>query len=229
MDLIVATDRGLYCAAGDFHIDPWRPVARAVITHGHSDHARFGSEVYVCHPDTAPILRKRLGDVAIETAAYGEILTRERGRAFAPSGGPCAGLGAGARRASRRGLGRVGRLQARERRGVGRFRAAALRRVHHRIDLRPADLSLAPAGGDHRLDRRLVARERRGGPRERALRLCARQGAARARACRRRDRADRLPWRGRAVQRDCRAPPASPCRRRGWRARSRPRRHSRAR
>ena len=76
MDLIVSTDRGLYCAAGDFHIDPWRPVARAIITHAHSDHARFGSEVYVCHRDTAPILRKRLGDVKIETAAYGEILTR---------------------------------------------------------------------------------------------------------------------------------------------------------
>ena len=76
MDLIAPTDRGLYCAAGDFHIDPWRPVARAVITHAHSDHARFGSDVYVCHRDTAPILRKRLGDVAIETAPYGEILTR---------------------------------------------------------------------------------------------------------------------------------------------------------
>ena len=76
MDLIAPTDRGLYCAAGDFHIDPWRPVTRAVITHGHSDHARFGSDVYVCHHDTAPILRRRLGDVAIETAAYGEILTR---------------------------------------------------------------------------------------------------------------------------------------------------------
>ncbi len=77
MDLIVSTDRGLYCAAGDFHIDPWRPVARAVITHGHSDHARFGSEVYVCHRDTAPILRKRLGGVAIEIADYGEILARD--------------------------------------------------------------------------------------------------------------------------------------------------------
>jgi putative mRNA 3-end processing factor len=76
MDLIVPTDRGLYCAEGDFHIDPWRPVPRAVITHGHSDHARFGSEVYVCHRDTAPVLKKRLGDVAIETAAYGEPLTR---------------------------------------------------------------------------------------------------------------------------------------------------------
>jgi len=76
LDLIASTDRGLYCAQGDFHIDPWRPVARAVITHAHSDHARFGSEVYLCHRDTAPILRKRLGEVRIETAAYGEILTR---------------------------------------------------------------------------------------------------------------------------------------------------------
>jgi putative mRNA 3-end processing factor len=76
LDLIVSTDRGLYCAAGDFHIDPWRSVSRAIITHAHSDHARFGSDVYVCHRDTAPILRKRLGDVTIETAIYGQILTR---------------------------------------------------------------------------------------------------------------------------------------------------------
>ena len=76
LDLITSTDRGLYCAAGDFHIDPWRPVQRAIITHAHSDHARHGSEVYVCHRDTAPILRKRLGDVTIETATYGQILTR---------------------------------------------------------------------------------------------------------------------------------------------------------
>ena len=76
MDLIASTERGLYCAAGDFHIDPWRPVPRAIITHAHSDHARFGSDVYVCHRDTAPILRKRLGDVMIEKAEYGQILTR---------------------------------------------------------------------------------------------------------------------------------------------------------
>ena len=76
MDLIAPTDRGLYCEAGDFHIDPWRPVPRAVITHGHADHARFGSDLYVCHPLTAAILKKRLGDVAVETAAYGEVLNR---------------------------------------------------------------------------------------------------------------------------------------------------------
>jgi putative mRNA 3-end processing factor len=77
MDLIVPRDGGLYCAPGDFHIDPGRPVPRAIITHAHSDHARFGSDLYVCHADTAPLLRKRLGDVRIETAAYGETLTRD--------------------------------------------------------------------------------------------------------------------------------------------------------
>ena len=77
MDLIVPTDRGLYCAAGDFHIDPWAPVARALITHAHGDHARFGSEIYVCHEASAPILKRRFGDVAIETVAYGETLIRD--------------------------------------------------------------------------------------------------------------------------------------------------------
>src|SRR5271165_822456 len=76
MDLVVPTDRGLYCAAGDFYIDAWRPVPRALITHAHGDHARFGSEVYVCERHTAPILKKRLGDVAIETVAYGETVVR---------------------------------------------------------------------------------------------------------------------------------------------------------
>jgi putative mRNA 3-end processing factor len=72
MELIVATPEGLYCPVGDFHIDPWRPVSRAVITHGHSDHARWGSKAYLCHKDSAPILRKRLGDVLIQTLDYGE-------------------------------------------------------------------------------------------------------------------------------------------------------------
>ncbi|MEM9227647.1 MAG: DNA ligase-associated DEXH box helicase, partial [Verrucomicrobiota bacterium] len=40
--LIQQTPQGLYCPAGDFYIDPWRPVERAVVTHAHSDHARPG-------------------------------------------------------------------------------------------------------------------------------------------------------------------------------------------
>ncbi|MCB1333966.1 MAG: ligase-associated DNA damage response exonuclease [Roseivivax sp.] len=67
-----ATDRGLYCAAGDFFIDPWRPVDRALITHGHSDHARSGHGRYLCTRAAAPVLRHRLGDIRVETLPYGE-------------------------------------------------------------------------------------------------------------------------------------------------------------
>ena len=64
---------GLYCPAGDFHIDPSRGVARAVITHGHSDHARWGSKAYLCSGPSEPILRARLGeDISVQTLAWGE-------------------------------------------------------------------------------------------------------------------------------------------------------------
>ncbi len=76
MDLIVSTPEGLYCPPGDFHIDPWRPVPRAVITHGHADHARFGSGSYFCHRLTAPVLRRRLGAVSCEAVDYGATTSR---------------------------------------------------------------------------------------------------------------------------------------------------------
>ncbi|HIE4189461.1 ligase-associated DNA damage response exonuclease [Stenotrophomonas maltophilia] len=70
-DLVVLRPEGLYCAAGDFHIDPWRPVARAVITHGHGDHARPGTGEYHCSEGSLPILRWRLGDVPVQGHAEG--------------------------------------------------------------------------------------------------------------------------------------------------------------
>ena len=76
MDLIVRRPNGLYCPPGDFYIDPWRPVDHAVITHGHSDHARSGSENYLCHTDSVPILRRRLGAVNARGVAYGEVVVR---------------------------------------------------------------------------------------------------------------------------------------------------------
>ncbi|KKM64778.1 hypothetical protein LCGC14_1497930, partial [marine sediment metagenome] len=45
--LLTFTDRGIYCPEGDFYIDPWRPVDRALITHGHADHARDGMNRYL--------------------------------------------------------------------------------------------------------------------------------------------------------------------------------------
>jgi putative mRNA 3-end processing factor len=74
MDLIIARPEGLYCPPGDFYIDPRRPVARAVITHGHADHARPGSAAYLCHRDSVAILQRRLGAVNVEGVAYGESI-----------------------------------------------------------------------------------------------------------------------------------------------------------
>jgi putative mRNA 3-end processing factor len=76
-DLIVAAPEGLYCPAGDFHIDPWRPVAQAVITHAHADHARAGHAAYLACVRSAGVLRARLGaDIALTTLAYGESIER---------------------------------------------------------------------------------------------------------------------------------------------------------
>ena len=72
-DLIVQRPEGLYCPAGDFHIDPWKPVARAVITHAHGDHARRGHGAYLAQAQSAGVLRARLGaDISLQTLAYGE-------------------------------------------------------------------------------------------------------------------------------------------------------------
>lgn len=74
-DLLVSTGSGLYCPDGDFYIDPWRPVSRAIITHAHSDHATAGSSQYLAAAAGAEVLRARLGpDSAIETADYGQSL-----------------------------------------------------------------------------------------------------------------------------------------------------------
>jgi putative mRNA 3-end processing factor len=70
MALIEFTDKGLYCPTGQFYIDPWHPVDRAIITHAHSDHARFGSRHYLCHSDTIPLLKLRLGDVSVESIEW---------------------------------------------------------------------------------------------------------------------------------------------------------------
>ncbi|HLL06895.1 MAG TPA: ligase-associated DNA damage response exonuclease [Myxococcaceae bacterium] len=74
--LVSVTPQGLYCPPGDFFIDPWRPVERALITHAHGDHARGGSKRYLAARAGQGLLRKRLGaDVELTTLEYGEPLT----------------------------------------------------------------------------------------------------------------------------------------------------------
>ena len=73
--LIEFTNKGLFCKAGNFFIDPWRPVDKAVITHAHSDHARSGSGSYLCHILTKPLLELRLGPQTIEAVEWNEPVT----------------------------------------------------------------------------------------------------------------------------------------------------------
>lgn len=79
-DVLTFTDLGIYCPAGDFYIDPWQPVPRALITHGHADHSRSGMGRYLATAAATPVMQHRLGpDAQIETINYGE--TRQIGDA----------------------------------------------------------------------------------------------------------------------------------------------------
>lgn len=89
-DLLRPAPAGLYCPVGDFYVDPVRPVDRAVITHGHSDHARPGHGAVLATPETLAIMAERYGpDFAgrMQPAAYGKT-TQINGVAvrFAPAG-----------------------------------------------------------------------------------------------------------------------------------------------
>ncbi|MCB0518592.1 MAG: ligase-associated DNA damage response exonuclease [Lewinellaceae bacterium] len=68
-------ENGIYCPDGNFYIDPWKPVGRAITTHAHSDHARPGSKHYLAHRDSSAVMRLRLGaDISLQTLGYGEPL-----------------------------------------------------------------------------------------------------------------------------------------------------------
>ena len=65
MKLLEFTSKGIYCSKADVYLDPWRGVKKAIITHGHSDHARWGSKSYITQIDNVPILKHRLGDISV--------------------------------------------------------------------------------------------------------------------------------------------------------------------
>ncbi|MGX5817803.1 ligase-associated DNA damage response exonuclease [Chitinophaga lutea] len=73
--VLTFTDKGIYCPAGQFYIDPWKPVDRAVITHAHSDHAREGNGHYLSVNDSIPLLQLRLGPaISVQGLPWGEPL-----------------------------------------------------------------------------------------------------------------------------------------------------------
>ncbi len=73
--LLAFNDKGIYCAQADVYLDPWRAVPKAIITHGHSDHARWGHGSYITHHQNVPIIQHRLGDIIVTGKNWGETFT----------------------------------------------------------------------------------------------------------------------------------------------------------
>lgn len=73
--LLEFTDKGIYCPPAGVYLDPWKPVSKALITHGHSDHARWGHKKYVTHHHNKPIIERRLGKIAVQGLGWDEPFT----------------------------------------------------------------------------------------------------------------------------------------------------------
>ena len=73
--LLAFNDKGIYCAAADVYLDPWKPVSKAIISHGHADHSRWGHQQYITQEDNVPIIKHRLGDISVTGKKYGETFT----------------------------------------------------------------------------------------------------------------------------------------------------------
>lgn len=72
MPLLSFTKKGIYCAQANVYIDPWKPVDKAFLTHGHADHARFGSKQYLCTHQAKPVIKHRLGNINVNSVDYHE-------------------------------------------------------------------------------------------------------------------------------------------------------------
>src|SRR4029077_7965930 len=76
-EILALTPSGICCKLGDFYVDPTRPVERALITHGHSDHARAGHGAVLATPATLDLMRLRYGENfagSVQAVHYGEAL-----------------------------------------------------------------------------------------------------------------------------------------------------------
>ncbi len=74
-DLLQFTSKGIYCPRADVYIDPWKPVKKAMITHGHSDHSRWGHEAYLSTETAGPAIKYRLGNIQLQTIKFGQKIT----------------------------------------------------------------------------------------------------------------------------------------------------------
>ncbi len=70
--LLQFNNKGIYCTEADVYIDPWKPVKKAIITHGHADHSRYGHQQYITHQLNTPIIKHRLGDINVSGVEWNE-------------------------------------------------------------------------------------------------------------------------------------------------------------
>ncbi|MFD1094728.1 ligase-associated DNA damage response exonuclease [Salegentibacter chungangensis] len=70
--LLVFNKKGIYCEAADVYLDPWKPVNKAIISHGHADHSRWGHKKYITHHSNVPIIKHRLGEIKVSGMEWGE-------------------------------------------------------------------------------------------------------------------------------------------------------------
>lgn len=73
--LLQFNQKGIYCAAADVYLDPWKPVEKAIISHGHADHSRWGHKAYITHHINVPIIKHRLGEINVTGKEWGETFT----------------------------------------------------------------------------------------------------------------------------------------------------------
>ena len=70
--LLAFNEKGIYCAQADVYLDPWKPVKKAIISHGHADHARWGHQQYITHISNVPIIKHRLGDIEVSGVEWND-------------------------------------------------------------------------------------------------------------------------------------------------------------
>jgi putative mRNA 3-end processing factor len=73
--LLCFDEKGIYCEPAGVYLDPWKPVDKAIITHGHADHSRWGHKKYITHHTNVPIIKHRLGEIEVSGKEYGESFT----------------------------------------------------------------------------------------------------------------------------------------------------------
>jgi putative mRNA 3-end processing factor len=73
--LLKFTEKGIFCELAKVYLDPWKPVDKAIISHGHADHSRWGHKKYITHHNNIPIIEHRLGNINVSGKNWGESFT----------------------------------------------------------------------------------------------------------------------------------------------------------